>query len=227
MDFTDLLNSVSGTFNPNDIYQYYTWFDSSTGQFRDLSGLTSQVNSLWLTIATIAGLILSLVCCFYGYRLSKHLMSLSGFIVGSYLGRSLIIPMTGLKGIAAYLITLLCGFLLASAAWKIYKLGLCLLAFFLTWSAAQILIPMTGPAKLVLCLFLSVCAGALILAFLRPGIILLTAVFGGSHASAGLLTAASYLHIKIPPVFSGILPLSTGLVAAGIIVQLITTRHDK
>ena len=135
--------------------------------------------------------------------------------------------MTGLQGIPAYLITLLCGVLLASAAWKIYKLGLCLLAFFLTWSAAQILIPMTGPAKLILCLFLSICAGALILAFLRPGIILLTAVFGGTHASAGLLTAATYFHIDIPPVISGILPLSTGLVAAGIIVQLIMTRHDK
>ena len=226
MDFSFILHALAATSGSETWSQYYTLLDPSSGQLTSLSQLTGQVNDLWLTAGTILSLVVSLICCFYGFRLSRLIMSLSGFLIGSWLGHALIAPLAGLKPPLSVLIGLVCGAILASAAWKIYKLGLCLLAFILAWSAAQILIPFGDIPKVVLCVFAGICAAILVLSFLRPGIILLTAIFGGIHASAGLLSLSNSLNLKIPEVFSGILPLSTGFVAAGILVQFIMTRHD-
>ncbi len=226
MDFSNVFNTLADSSGIQEILRYYTIFDPSSGQLKTLSQLTGQVGDLWLIAGTILSLILSLVCCFYGYRLSRLIMSLSGFILGSWLGNALIVPMVKVRPPLSSLIVLICGGILASAAWKIYKLGLCLLSFFLAWSAAQILIPLGDLPKVILCLFVGIFAAIIVMAFLRPGIILLTAIFGGTYASAGLLTVSDYFNLKIPQMISGILPLSTGLIALGIIVQFIMTRHD-
>lgn len=226
MDFSNISHALTTVSESPAWSRYYTLLDPSSGQLTSLSQLTGQVNDLWLTAGTVLTLILSLICCFYGFRLSRLIMSLSGFLIGSWLGHALIAPLAGQGPPLSALIGLVCGAILASAAWKIYKLGLCLLAFLLAWSAAQILIPFGDIPKVILCVFAGICAAILVLSFLRPGIILLTAIFGGIHASAGLLTLSSSLNLDIPEVLAGILPLSTGLVAAGILVQFLMTRHD-
>ena len=80
MDFSFILHALTATSGSETWSQYYILPDPSSGHLTSLSQLTGQVNDLWLTAGTVLSLVLSLICCFYGFRLSRLIMSLSGVL---------------------------------------------------------------------------------------------------------------------------------------------------
>ena len=227
MNLTGLLQQIGSSFNVQDILENYIYFDPVSHNFQSLSGLASQAGSLKLTIGALISLIFSAICCFYGYRLLRIITSISGFVIGSYLGATIIAPLINVSGPLTYLVPVICGTVLASLAWKIYNVGLCLLAFFLTYSAAQLLIPLTDVPKMIVCAFLGVVAAVAVLFFLRPGLIIFTSVFGGFRLAVILPAAAAYFKFTLPSPVLRVVPLSVLLAAAGILVQFFITGKKR
>jgi len=206
--------------------QYYTFFDPSSGTFPYFSDIIGEINSWPLIAGTLVSLILSLLCCFFGFRLARVLMALSGFVAGCVLGFIFITPLVDQSEFISLLITIGSGIILAALSWYIYKAGLVLLALVLAFSVAQVVIPYDGLPKIITCMLLAIVAAIFVLTFIRPGIIAVTAIYGGSHAAVSLLTAAEFFHLTLPAVLENRLLFGAIISVLGIIVQMVSTKDE-
>ena len=155
-------------------------------------------------------------------------MSLTGLLVGAvaggFIGTNFLDGSGGMVAICA----LVGAILLAILAYRIYQAGIFLLCFGLAFMAAASILPFTGDIQFFLSVVVGFIVGSLALKFIRPVIIITSAVVCGSSAAGLLITLCDLMNIGS---FSSYpLLLTVGIVALGILVQFLTTsggRHGR
>lgn len=211
----------TGTFLPDS-------FESGAAHLDTISSYISGIDTSYKIIATTVSLIIALLGCFFGYKLSKLFMSLTGLLVGAvvggFIGTNFLDGSGGMVAVCA----LVGAILLAILAYRIYQAGIFLLCFGLAFMAAASILPFTGDIQFFLSVVVGFIVGSLALKFIRPVIIITSAVVCGSSAAGLLITLCDLMNIGS---FSSYpLLLTVGIVALGILVQFLTTsggRHGR
>lgn len=177
----------------------------------------------WLVYVTIVG---GFISCFLGYKLLKIWIAIIGFVIGMALGYFLSYKHVSNMAIPI-LIGFLVGLLIGFVAFRIYKMGVFLIAFVTTVTFfGQLLAHYNEPAWiwLILTLVLASVAAVVALKFVKPVIIISTALNGAASVVIGV-----FWLMKIDAEY--MLLLSAILLAiVGVIVQFLTnknTKHEK
>ena len=153
-----------------------------------LTGLDDSVKILGAAIS----LVLALLGCFFGFKFSKMFMSLTGFLVGCVLGYLAAVKLIHTEGTLTFLCIAVGGILFAMLAYWIYRAGIFILCFALAFMAAASLLPFTGDIQFFLSTLTGFIIGSLALKYIRPVIIVTSAIVCGSSA-VGLLVKVSEL----------------------------------
>lgn len=154
---------------------------------------------------------------FLGYRLIRSWISVLGFAFGVVLGYRLIHVFTD-QSLYLLLGAILCGVLLSVLSYRVYLVGVFLVAAYGVFQIAQTLLPMDGSLLTLAAILLGLAAGYLAVKFMRPAIIIITAFHGGVMARRYLP-----LFISLP---AGCNALLAGLILGliGMIVQFLTSK---
>ena len=208
-------SSQAGDFLPGD-------FGSLPGM---LQNFFAEINTSYKILGAVISLILALLCCFFGYRFAKLFMSISGFIAGALIGYFVATQLLQFTGFPIFLCTLLGGILLAMFAFWVYVAGIFILCFFLAFMAAASLLPFTGDIQFFLSTLFGLIISCLAIKFMRPVIIVTSAVVGGSSASGLILTMKSLMAFAILNSLPSKLILTVVICVLGIVVQFVTTKE--
>lgn len=213
--FFTTLSSQSESLLPDSFQSSDLPLDSITNF---LAGLDDSVKIIGVAIS----LVLALFGCFFGYKFSKLLMSLTGFIVGGILGYIAAAKFLTVSGGTMILITAAGAVLFSIMAYWIYRAGIFILCFALAFMAAASLLPFTGDIQFFLATVTGFIVGSLALKFIRPVIILTSAIVCGSSAAGLAITVSEFMGIHT---FSQIGKAGLTLIICllGIIVQFLTT----
>lgn len=162
-------------------------------------------------------LIIGAVECFAGFKIMKTMMSIWGFFIGAMLG--VIIGVTAENTILGVVLVVVLGVTLAVLAFKLYLAGIFILTAFLTAIALYIIF-----GNIFAALFFAIVVGTLAMCFVKPVVILTTAISG-----AGIIVSSAYLMMDLGmngnPVATAILWVP--IAVAGITVQYITTQKTR
>lgn len=154
------------------------------------------------TTAAAAVIVIGLLICFLGLKLSKILVLITGFLIGAAAGFA-VSSAAGANGITSVVIIFVCAVLLAAMAVFLYKPGVFLFVFsavlvtlasFFGISGVLSFSIASGGDIIVKCIVLG---AALILAvlaviYVEPVVVIATAVSGGMAAGPMILTAAGF-----------------------------------
>jgi hypothetical protein len=197
-------------------------FQSSDIPVSSISTFLSELDTSVKLIGVVLSLIIALLGCFFGYKFSKLFMSLTGLIFGGILGGILAITVLDLSGAAIAACVLGGAVLFAILAYWIYRAGIFILCFVLSFMAAASLLPFTGDIQFFLSTVTGFVVGSLAIKYIRPVIILTSAIVCGSSAAGLLVTVSTTMGIYS---FShiGIGALTVILCVLGITVQFLTT----
>lgn len=162
-------------------------------------------------------LIIGAVECFAGFKIMKAMLSLWGFFTGAMLG--VIVGVATGNTIFGVVLIVVLGVALAVLAFKLYLAGIFILTAFLTAVASYII-----SGNIFAALFFAVVVGTLAMCFVKPVVILTTAISG-----SGIIVSSAYLIMNLKmngnSVATAILWLP--ITAAGIAVQYITTQKTR
>ena len=124
-----------------------------------LVGLVTEADTTYKIAGSVIALILALIGCFFGYKLSRLFMGITGFIAGAIIGQIVASQILHVEGFASVLCIILCGAFIASLAFWIYRIGIFILCFALAFSAAGTLFPFEGDVQF----FANVITGLIVL----------------------------------------------------------------
>ena len=164
-------------------------------------------------------LVIGFLNCFMGYRLLKVWASLTGFTVGALAGYGFVSQYTR-NSLAQICAVLLVGLLLGAGAFYLYRAGVFLLCANVAIVAASVLLQPKDSLKFMLCLGIGIAAGILAAAFVKPFVIIHTAL-GGGFALAVSGTEIFQIKADEKTMFIGI-----GLFLTGIMVQSMTAPKN-
>ncbi|HIW59224.1 MAG TPA: hypothetical protein H9880_04975 [Candidatus Anaerobutyricum avicola] len=213
---TDLPGQLmhTGTFLPDS-------FESGAEHLQTIGSYIDGIDTTYKIIGTAITLIIALLGCFFGFKLSKLFMSLTGLLVGAIAGGG--IASAFLDGSTAMTAgcALVGAIILSILAYRIYQAGIFVLCFGLSFMAAASILPFTGDIQFFLSVVVGFVVGSLALKFIRPVIIITSAVVCGSSAAGCLTVLGQYMDMDMLSSYS--LLLTAGLIILGILVQFLTT----
>lgn len=191
-----------------------------------MTGPISEIMSGLTEVLAVGSLILGILQCFFGFRLLRFWISVTGFLLGLYLGRTISSDFISEPQYAPWLIGAVCGFLLCFFAYRIYLSGVFIFCGLLAASVIGMIPFPEGHAwKVVLYILMAagfVLAGVLAVKFSRPAVIFITAGAGAAvsvHALALMKTNIS----GNPDLQKLVIAV---LFAAGAAVQFLTSRRN-
>lgn len=204
----------SGSILPESFREHIP-VDSFMSFFTDL-------NSSVKVLGGAVTLVLALLVCFFGYKFAKIFMSITGFLAGAVIGLTVSIQILDAGGILTVIVTLLGGIILSLLAYRIYVAGIFILCFMLAFFAAAALLPFSGDIQFFLATLTGFIIGSLSIKFIRPVIIIMSALSGGTVAAGLTSTILEFMNVHT---FSS---LSSGAITIiicglGILVQFLTT----
>lgn len=216
--FTELPSQLSqtGDFLPDS-------FEAGAAHLSSVGNYIENLDSTYKIIGISISLIIALLGCFFGFKLSKLFMSLTGFLTGAIIGGIVGTKFLQLSGSLVALAVIIGGLLLAIFAYRIYQAGIFILCFALAFMAGASLLPFTGDIQFFLSVVMGFGVGALALKFIRPVIICTSAIVCGSSAAGLLIAVCEYMDI-----YSFSMPqtlLSIIISILGIAVQFLTTTE--
>ena len=141
-----------------------------------LVGLVTEADTTYKIAGSVIALILALIGCFFGYKLSRLFMGITGFIAGAIIGQIVASQILHVEGFASVLCIILCGAVIASLAFWIYRIGIFILCFALAFSAAGTLFPFEGDVQFFANVITGLIVGVLAVKYMRPVIILTSAI---------------------------------------------------
>jgi hypothetical protein len=176
-------------------------------------------------VGAVIELVLSVLLCFFGYKMMKQLMALCGFLLGFLLGYEIVLGISGMPAYAPLLAGVVCGILLAVLSYRLYKFGVFLYAGFLAGSAVYQLPYFASMAygKYIAfgCALLAfILVGWLAVKFARTILILVTGISGG-------FMTVNALYVLWPALAGfglSLLIYQLILAAAGLTFQFITGK---
>ena len=185
-----------------------------------LSMVAEEVRGLQGATAGVT-LVIAVLNCFLGYRLLKAWIALAGFYMGVLLFYALATCYTENTMIQIGAV-LGGGLLLGMASFYIYRLGVFLLCTNVGTVVMSIALQPKDSLRFMLCLGIGILIGLLGMAFVKPMVIINTALGGGfsaAAAAAALLEKDADMKILI---FGAI------LTSAGVVIQAISSKdQDK
>ena len=191
-----------------------------------MTGPISEIMSGLTEALAVGSLILGILQCFFGFMLLRFWISVTGFLLGLYLGRTISSDFISEPQYAPWLIGAVCGFLLCFLAYRIYLSGVFIFCGLLAASVIGMIPFPEGRAwKVVLYILMAggfVLAGVLAVKFSRPAVIFITAGAGAVvsvHALALMKTNIS----GNPDLQKLVIAV---LFAAGAAVQFLTSRRN-
>ena len=191
-----------------------------------MSGAISEVMSGLTEALAVGSLILGILQCFFGFRLLRFWISMTGFVLGLYLGETISSKFLSEPRYAPWLIGAVCGFLLCFFAYRIYLAGVFLFCGILAASVIRLIPFPDGRAWKVLLYVLMVAGfvlfGVVSVRFSRPAVIFITSGAGAAasvHALALMRTNISG-NVNLQNLVMVV------LFAAGAAVQFLTTRRN-
>lgn len=208
----------TGTFLPDS-------FESGAAHLDTISNYISGIDTSYKIIATTVSLIIALLGCFFGYKLSKLFMSLTGLLVGAAAGGFIGTTFLDGSGAIVAICVLVGAIVLSILAYRIYQAGIFLLCFGLAFMAAASALPFTGDIQFFLSVVIGFIVGSLALKFIRPVIIITSAVVCGSSAAGCLTVLGQYMNIDI--LSSSPLFLTVIVIVLGLLVQFLTTSGGR
>lgn len=204
----------TGTFLPDS-------FENGAAHLDSISHYISEIDTTYKIIGTILSLIISILGCFFGYKLSKLFMSLTGLLVGAIAGVAIGMKLLHVSGGMIALCALIGAVVLAFLAYRIYQAGIFLLCFVLAFMAAASILPFTGDIQFFLSVVVGFLVGSLALKFIRPVIIITSAIVCGSSAAGLLITVCEYLNIHTLSSYPFVVAIV--IVLLGMFVQFLTS----
>ena len=190
-----------------------------------LIGLVTEADTTYKIAGSVIALILALIGCFFGYKLSRLFMGITGFIAGAIIGQIVASQILHVEGFASVLCIILCGAVIASLAFWIYRIGIFILCFALAFSAAGTLFPFEGDVQFFANVITGLIVGVLAVKYMRPVIILTSAIVCGTSAAGLLPGVTEYMGITTLSSLNSSAALTLVLCMLGIAVQFLTTKE--
>ncbi len=183
-----------------------------------LSMVTEEIGKLQVSTAGVT-LVIGILNCFLGYRLLKAWISLAGFYMGVVLFYTLASYYTrnSLIQICAILVG---GLFFGLVSFHIYRLGVFLLCMDIGTVICSILLQPKSSLAFMGCLGIGILVGLLGIAFVKPMVIINTALGGGFSI------AVSVVALLKRDIDTKILILGTVLSVVGMIIQAIVSRDQ-
>ena len=152
-------------------------------------------------------------------------MGITGFIAGAIIGQIVASQLLHVEGFASVLCIILCGAFIASLAFWIYRIGIFILCFALAFSAAGTLFPFEGDVQFFANVITGLIVGVLAVKYMRPVIILTSAIVCGTSAAGLLPGVTEYMGITTLSSLNSSAALTLALCVLGIAVQFLTTKE--
>ena len=175
-------------------------------------------------VATGFGLVFSTVTCFFGYRLLKLWIAVTGCVLGGCMGIG-ISSFFDLDSTWCIIAGLVCAAILGFLAFRIYLFGVFLLCGSLTFLFAYTALYGYWPHLSDVFIGVGIAGGLLVgflaVKFVRPIVILATAMSGGLMTSSSIMTLANVNNHWIVMIVGSV------LATAGILVQFYSTKKTK
>jgi hypothetical protein len=152
-------------------------------------------------------------------------MGITGFIAGAIIGQIVASQILHVEGFASVLCIILCGAVIASLAFWIYRIGIFILCFALAFSAAGTLFPFEGDVQFFANVITGLIVGVLAVKYMRPVIILTSAIVCGTSAAGLLPGVTEYMGITTLSSLNSSAALTLALCVLGIAVQFLTTKE--
>ena len=184
-----------------------------------LIGLVTEADTTYKIAGSVIALILALIGCFFGY------MGITGFIAGAIIGQIVASQILHVEGFASVLCIILCGAVIASLAFWIYRIGIFILCFALAFSAAGTLFPFEGDVQFFANVITGLIVGVLAVKYMRPVIILTSAIVCGTSAAGLLPGVTEYMGITTLSSLNSSAALTLALCVLGSAVQFLTTKE--
>ena len=169
---------------------------------------------IFLTLIT---LIFYIVECFFGYCLIRSWISILGFLFGAIGGFHLTVLLFH-KTAYAIAGAIIGGLLLSALSYKVYLVGIFLIAAYSIFQIGITLLPLESVLLYLVSGISGILAGNLAVKNMRPAIILITAFHGGIMA-ATLLPEFVALPANTSPFICSLI-----LAIVGIIVQFLSSK---
>lgn len=186
------------------------------------------------TISPALLLVAGFIVCFFGYRLLRFTLALSGFAAGLVLGLTVARLFPGASQVLTLVVGIVCGILGAVVATVLYKVGVFLLGAVVGLLFASIILTATGwQQPMLVRVIAAVAGGILTLIVERPLVSILSAFAGAWGIVFGAFQLFGWYHVtavtKSPPANYGLMIvgwLVLGFIGTG--VQLRSgVRHKK
>lgn len=190
-----------------------------------VSETIGQLNSTVHMAIAVVTLIVALLGCFFGYKFCRFFMSLTGLVVGLIAGYIIAAKVVNLTGVPVILATLAGGIFLAAMSYWIYRAGIFLLCFVFSFAAAANILPFTDDIQFFLCTLVGFIVGAVSQKFIRPVIILTSAIVCGMAGAGALMNLSNLMDLGLPSGLAVTAILGVVLSILGIVVQFLTTKE--
>lgn len=222
-DFFTRIPRFLQNLNLHDLTSGLQNFHLPTDEFPGTDQIADSATKVLQTItrgAFLIGLILALLGCFFGYKMLKFWISLAGFIIGAAAGYAITYQITN-DSAYALIGTIVGGILLSFLSYKVYLVGVFLLAGFGAYFLSAAYLPLTGISLTAVSVIIGFIVAILAVIYMRPAIIVITGLQNGIVA-AGILTQLVTFSNQ-----SMTIPLGVGLGMIGSAFQFMTTRSRK
>lgn len=210
-DYSDNRSSGSKSGSSSSIGSELDILKDNVSFFDLVSGLIDSIVSAGKVICMV-GLIIGLLGCFFGFKLTKLFIGICGFFTGLSIG----LIIAAVKSEAKFiLIALVLAIVFVILSYKLYKLGVFMISFLnggIVGFVIGYLIFKSVKPGIVAAVIIGLIAGIISVVFTKPTIIISTSVSFGEMSGTFLALLLS------SSVLSYILPLA--FIAAGIFVQI-------
>lgn len=139
--------------------------------------------------ALIAGIVISLLICFFGLKLMRVLALVAGFCLGVSIGLTAGV-IAGLEGTTLAIVVLACGVFLGAIAFALRRFGVFFAVFVLCAGAGFAVVDGNSMIVSLVVAVISLVAAILAAIFMEPIFMIATGIFGGLSAGANIAIVA-------------------------------------
>ena len=185
-----------------------------------------EFNTTYALVMAGITLVLALAGCFFGYKLSRLFMTLTGFLAGLFIGALVAVKFLDASNGIFLLCAIAGGLIFSIFAYTIYQAGIFVLCFFLSFSVSANLVPLEGSIRFFVCLVIGFVAGTLAIKYVRTMIILTSGISCAYVAARSLVKLGPLTGIAFFKQSYALAASFLALCFLGCLIQFLTTSDS-